>query len=934
MSQIQIQRQSLTEIIFLLRDAVNPNGRDHGVIQQRLALLNRHPYYYCYLLHILIHSINEDIPTRERAGSLLINNIGNNFNQIQLDVLNYIQQSCINALHQPDIYTNQSISAIISSIMSSLAMRGQVHNFSDMIIDLIYQLDSPNMQVLEIFLDTLIMISEKVPRELDQELKGIHLLDAILTKTINLISHPNHPIRQRAILLSSQFIITKPPTFVRLLDRIMEALLPLSSDTHPGVKKEYGKMVAAILELFPEKLSSHLHPVIEYMVNATTDPNVEMALIASDFWLKYAQQEYYYEELIPYLPRLVKALLKILVYSEKELQALAAEDGDADDPINIFTVNETMNHHYTPKSRIKSSHSVNTKKEYSDSDDMYSDDSDYVQNALNIDSLCITEKVDYDDDEFYSEETLRTSCGTTIEALSGTYGATIASIILKELRSHTLYHEDWVIRESGILALGATAEGGTDPISEHMPELIPYLLKSMNDPKPAIRSISCWTVSRFSRWLATQCNKDKSNIKKYFEPVLLCILQRLLESNQAVQSCACAALVTLEEAATSLLIPYIKPILVHLNNAFAIYKGKSLELLYEAMRSFADSVQCELNQEPHISILMPPLIAKWNQLADDDPNLDYLLECLSPITLALGPGFIQFVEPVLTRCTKLIESTLQGQALADKYPDEMLPPNVDSLIAALKLLSGIVRGLGPKIEPFVSQTSPPLLSLLLTCIKDPVSEVLQITFLLIGDIAVAQFSLLMPYIHPFICGIIQVLQNEEYFVSKSVFNNALWALGEIVLRWGNEIRPYIPKLMDVLVRLLIHRYHPSAVNENAMITIGRLGAVAPKDVAPYVSYFMRPWLEISLSVEEGEEKDTAFQGLCAIIEYNSTDVQDELLLLLVTISSWKTPSPQLLAGLINITKGLHRTTEQEKWDMIYAQLNPQQQKMISDKLSD
>jgi transportin-1 len=45
-----------------------------------------------------------------------------------------------------------------------------------------------------------------------------------------------------------------------------------------------------------------------------------------------------------------------------------------------------------------------------------------------------------------------------------------------------------------------------------------------------------------------------------------------------------------------------------------------------------------------------------------------------------------------------------------------MPPNVEFLIAALDLLSGIVQGLGPKIEPLIAQTNPPLLALLGRCI--------------------------------------------------------------------------------------------------------------------------------------------------------------------------------------------------------------------------
>lgn len=77
---------------------------------------------------------------------------------------------------------------------------------------------------------------------------------------------------------------------------------------------------------------------------------------------------------------------------------------------------------------------------------------------------------------------------------------------------------------------------------------------------------------------------------------------------------------------------------------------------------------------------------------------------------------MQYVDPVLSRCVKLILSTLQEQMMADQNPDEIKPPNVEFLIAALDLLSGIVQGMGSTIEPLIAQTNPPLLALLSKCI--------------------------------------------------------------------------------------------------------------------------------------------------------------------------------------------------------------------------
>lgn len=155
------------------------------------------------------------------------------------------------------------------------------------------------------------------------------------------------------------------------------------------------------------------------------------------------------------------------------------------------------------------------------------------------------------------------------------------------------------------------------------------------------------------------------------------------------------------------------------------------------------------------------------------------------------------------------------------------------------------------------------------------SEVLQSTFALIGDIAIASFNLLSPFLHEMMREMMLVLHNnQEYLISISVYNNALWAIGEIVMRWKREAQPYVPGLINVFLPLLTHPQAPSSIHENAMIALGRLGLACPQSVAPFLKTFVKPWLDKSRSVREGEEKDSAFRGLCAMIEFNAQDVQD------------------------------------------------------------
>jgi len=38
----------------------------------------------------------------------------------------------------------------------------------------------------------------------------------------------------------------------------------------------------------------------------------------------------------------------------------------------------------------------------------------------------------------------------------------------------------------------------------HLPELVPYLITCLSDKKALVRSITCWTLSRYAHWVVGQ----------------------------------------------------------------------------------------------------------------------------------------------------------------------------------------------------------------------------------------------------------------------------------------------------------------------------------------------------------------------------------------------------------------------------------------------
>ena len=144
-----------------------------------------------------------------------------------------------------------------------------------------------------------------------------------------------------------------------------------------------------------------------------------------------------------------------------------------------------------------------------------------------------------------------------------------------------------------------------------------------------MRPITCWTLSRFAPWISQQ------PADQYLRPLVTGLLKCVLDNNKKVQEAACSALATLEEVATTSLVPFIPIILETLVAAFSKYQRKNLLILYDAVGTLADAVGENLNSVEFIAILMPPLIHKWNLLKDEDRDLFPLLECLSRLVFTV-----------------------------------------------------------------------------------------------------------------------------------------------------------------------------------------------------------------------------------------------------------------------------------------------------------
>jgi len=77
------------------------------------------------------------------------------------------------------------------------------------------------------------------------------------------------------------------------------------------------------------------------------------------------------------------------------------------------------------------------------------------------------------------------------------------------------------------------------------------------------------------------------------------------------------------------------------------------------------------------------------------------------------------------------------------------------------------------------------------------------------------------------------------------------------------------------------------------VTIGRLGLVCPQVVAPHLEVFISHWCQALAEIKDNEEKDSAFRGICMVIQANPNGLTKQFTYFLVAVGRWHQPSPEL-----------------------------------------
>eukprot|EP00835_Amoeboradix_gromovi_P002268 NODE_125_length_18781_cov_0.243015.p1 type:complete len:798 gc:universal NODE_125_length_18781_cov_0.243015:3739-6132(+) len=476
---------------------------------------------------------------------------------------------------------------------------------------------------------------------------------------------------------------------------------------------------------------------------------------------------------------------------------------------------------------------------------------------------------DEDDIDFYGDWNFRKCCASTLDALSDCFKGQLLPIILPLLKD-SFSNSDWLVREAGILALGAIADGCDLELNVFLDELIPFLLNCCSDPHPLVISISVWALSRFSLFI---CQSS------HFEPALSALLQGLQNNNSKVQECSCAALTVFSDYAHDL-SNYKVPIMNAIVPCLGVYSKKNLIMLMDALGQIAYIFNDQLRDPVIMNAIIPPLLQYWDNIKISDVIFPTLLDCLQHLFVAFGPLVMPFAQNILlkicTSCIAILDNLLLVGIDSD-YDASHVQSNLD-------LASGLLNGLASESSVFY-MFRVELNAIFHKCLEHDDLDIHQSIYGLLGEICRFQFQV--------------IKEHHSYYYAKAVHqlgvlgdmkttSNSVWFIGEYTIQVNGQLE-HLDVVTSKLHMLLIKEGEPSAnLVENVAVTIARIAVYNPVAVINALNGQFGRFVEMLNVLHDPNEKMSAYSGLYAMITVQSNIIMGNLRMILLTIANNKT----------------------------------------------
>ncbi|EGV62128.1 ARM repeat-containing protein [Yamadazyma tenuis ATCC 10573] len=834
--------QAVDQLKLIIGSTFSSNNVERNAANESLVLAKSQPQIENYLLYILV--MDESAKSDVRAASgINLKNIISRSSSGSPETHQFILDNIAHGLTSHDNMVRNTTGNVITALFSKYGLAGWPQVLPSL-VNLAKSADptAADTKIADAAMSALAKICEDSHYKLNVELEGERPLDYLMASFIELLESCSNRVKALSIECIDYFIPHRSQSVLVVLDVFLQKLFQLAHNSNKDVKKSVCKAFASVLEARGDKLLPHVDGVITYCLHLMEDEDEEVALEACEFLLALStspEVEQNPEIFRGRLHDVLPALLEKMVYSEEEIffMNLVDEKDDA-------TVADNEEDIRPQAAKSKESHkaaskSGNKNNSYDDNDD--SDDEDFED--------------DSDDDSELDQWSIRKCSAACLDVLSLNLQSEVLEVTLP------------ILQERIVSSHKSCMELSRDKL----PTLVPFLVDRLQDDEPRVRQITCWTISRFSSWVAEEAHEG-GHYSSYFDPTFTSILKCALDRKKVVQEAACSALSSfIEETDPTLIEMYLVPLLQHFAKCFSTYQRKNLIILYDCVQTFVEAMGHErlAAKQEYVEVLLPPLLHKWELLDDNDTALWPLLECMASIAATLGELFAPYAMPVYGRAVNILTNTIHTDLQSQTDPSIDLPEK-DFMVTSLDLIDGLIQGFGSHSLELIQSNRINLMELVLQCFEDSTDDVRQSAYALLGDLAIFVLdATVVPYLNQIMVCIGNEI-NTRNFNSYPVYNNAIWSLGEICMRLSYEqLKPYLANLVSLLIPVLNSMDTPQTVLENAAICLGRMGLHGGAEVVgPRLPEFIVQWCAHMLYLMDDSEKETGFKGMLNTIASN------------------------------------------------------------------
>lgn len=730
---------SLSDLIeFLKKTQISDNVIQKEQYKQ-FEKCAKDPSFHKSLIYIL-NSTSQSKEIRNLAGTVFKSQLEINSRILTEDVISYFKANIISCFFDIDYQIRKTVSNLINTFIRHFGMDAWPE-----VLSLIEE-NLDKKEGNEISIETLNIILEDCQGEIDEQFSGS--MRKIVDKLIYCLKSAKINNHLCSIFLNTMniFLDSCQEITIEKLSEIIPLLKEYSRNDDNEVKSKVAKCWFSVIHLEKRYVNEYCEELFSFFINNFNNNNIEQSFASSEFFLYVISSE---ENFLRFdnIKLSLKNKLNILI------------------PILLQNMKLT------------------------ESDINYLDNKFQVEKATN-DSNSNEE----DDDDYNSESTLRKSCSRILDNLSNIYPAETFQN-MKLILENDIQSEEDIIKERSILALGAISIGSYQQVSNHLVTLIPFLIRELQHPNKYIRTITCWTLSRYTKFILVDNYQEGK--EELFKEYLTEILKKFLDKDNMVRESAGTAFQEMININKNMIEPYLFDVLKIITNVFDKFSGLNLLSSYEILIILMENYNDLFQNQNLVEDIVKCIVQKWYDLvkANDLLTLPSFFDVINTLIHVGGPFLLDYCEYFLTGCLKIIEANMNEMRV-----NNYLTTNVDKdlLSKALDTISALAQSFPNYLKTSFNKFN--MLDFLIEILQAKDLYIIHYTIALIGDITKLELKaiddkcekiieILIPFIE------LKPKKNENPSEKISVCNNAIWALGLLSIFYPKKISPYIDSIM-------------------------------------------------------------------------------------------------------------------------------------------